>query len=269
MQVKVGCEFALKTVRPTPSVWQVRPRPAAPLSLVSSAWVTTPRLAGSSYLDVFGNLCDRVLLPEGPSILRFDAVAEVAGQPDEVDESAPQVPVESLPDDTLVYLLPSRFCLPDELNDQAWELFGSAPAGWGRVQAVSDWVHEHVAFDYQATSPLTTAADVWRTRTGVCRDFAQLAVTFCRALNFPARYVFGYLPDIGVAPADHPMDFCAWMEVYLGDRWWTFDPRNNQRRVGRVLIGQGRDAVDVAMLTTYGATVLESMTVWAEEVAGT
>ena len=265
MRIRVGCSFEHTTEGPTPTVWQVRPRLDGPHHLRHEAWENKPEMAATSYVDAFGNVCDRMLLPAGASTVRFDAVAEVSGEPDEADESASQVPVEELPDETLVYLLPSRFCLPDLLSDQAWELFGPGPTGWGRVQAVCDWVHENVTFDYMATSPVTTACDVWKGRTGVCRDFAHLGVTFCRALNMPARYVFGYLPDIGVAPSADPMDFCAWMEVYLGGRWWTFDPRNNQRRVGRVLIGRGRDAVDVAMLTTYGAAQLDEMTVWAEE----
>ncbi len=265
MRIRVGCEFVHKATGPTPAIWQVRPRPDGPDGLLSSAWESTPPLATTSYIDAFGNLCDRLVLPEGRSVVRFDAVAEVSGNPDPVDVYALQQPVETLPHDALVYLLPTRFCLSDVLHDEAWELFGSTPPGWARVQAVCDWVHDSVTFDYQNTSPVTTACDVWQSRTGVCRDFAHLGVTFCRALNIPARYVFGYLPDIGVARTAQPMDFCAWMEVYLGDRWWTFDPRNNQRRVGRVLIGRGRDAVDVAMLTTYGATVLESMEVWAGE----
>ncbi|MGH9177103.1 MAG: transglutaminase-like domain-containing protein [Acidimicrobiales bacterium] len=265
MRVHVGCRFRHTTEGPTPTVWQVRPRADGPHDLRSARWDTEPDLRATSYVDSFGNLCDRMLLPAGPSTVVFDAVVDVSGQPDEVDEAAPQVPVEELPDDALVYLLPSRFCLPDLLYDDAWELFGSGPTGWGRAQSVCDWTHEEVKFNYQATSPATTSLDVWRARTGVCRDFAHLAVTLCRALNIPARYAFGYLPDIGVPPPKDPMDFCAWMEVYLGGRWWTFDPRNNQRRIGRVLIGRGRDAVDVAMLTNYGAARLDEMTVWAEE----
>ena len=149
-------------------------------------------------------------------------------------------------------------------ND-AWTLFGSAAPGWQRVEAICDWVHSEIKFGYLDTSPLATAADVFDRRAGVCRDFAHLAVTFCRALNIPARYAFGYLPDIDVPPPSDPMDFCAWMEVYLGGRWWTFDPRNNQARRGRVLIARGRDAVDVAMVSTYGGPQLRSMTVWANE----
>ncbi len=184
---------------------------------------------------------------------------------DLVAPETPQLPVEDLPDDTLLYTLPSRFCQSDALSDTAWQLFGNSEPGWKRVQAVCDWVHEHIRFQYGTSTPLTSAVDVYEQSVGVCRDFTHLAVTFCRALNIPTRYVFGYIPDIGVPPPDDPMDFCAWMEVYLGDRWWTFDPRNNMPRVGRVLIGRGRDALDVAMVTSYGSPTLKQMTVWADE----
>jgi transglutaminase-like putative cysteine protease len=202
--------------------------------------------------------------------LRYDALLEVPDTPDPERLDAAEVPPDQLPDEVLVYTLPSRFCPTQELADDAWSLFGSSPPGWRRVQAISDWVHGEVKFGYLDTSPLVTAMDVFNSRAGVCRDFAHLAVTLCRALNIPARYVFGYLPDIGVPAAPEPMDFCAWMEVFLDGRWWTFDPRNNQRRVGRALIGRGRDAVDVAMVTSFGGPELTSMTVWADAVgAGT
>jgi transglutaminase-like putative cysteine protease len=165
----------------------------------------------------------------------------------------------------MMYLLPSRFCLSDLLYDKAWELFGATDVGYPRAQAVSDWVHEHVTWQGNASSPTTTAANVLESGAGVCRDFAHLGITFLRALNMPARYVFGYLPDIGVPDPGVPMDFCAWLEVYLGGRWFTFDPRNNQRRTGRVVIGRGRDALDVAMVTSYGGAALETLTVWADE----
>jgi transglutaminase-like putative cysteine protease len=165
----------------------------------------------------------------------------------------------------LLFTLPSRYCLSDELSDTAWDLFGNTWPGWERVQAVCDWVHQNVRFQYGTSTPRTTAVDVYEKRVGVCRDFAHLALTFCRAMNIPARYTFGYLPDIGVPPPDEPMDFCAWFEAYLGGRWLTFDPRNNTRRVGRVVIGRGRDALDVAMVTTYGSHTLQSMVVWADE----
>ena len=165
----------------------------------------------------------------------------------------------------LIYTLPSRYCLPDVLGDEAWSRFGGLAPGYRRVQAICDHVHGHLTFQYGSTTALSSAADVNRTGLGVCRDFTHLAISFCRALNIPARYVFGYLPDIDVPPDPAPMDFAAWMEVWLGDRWWTFDPRNNTRRKGRIVIGRGRDASDVAMATTFGGPLLESMLVQAEE----
>jgi transglutaminase-like putative cysteine protease len=181
--------------------------------------------------------------------------------------AAEQLPVEQLPGQLLHFTLPSRYCLSDELMSMAWELFGQTPPGGARVQAICDWVHDNIKFKYGTSNPLTTVVDVYNNRIGVCRDFAHLAISFCRAMNIPARYVFGYLPDLYVPLDPNPMDFAAWMEVYLGDRWWTFDPRNNVRRVGRVLIGRGRDALDVAMLTTFGPATLRSMTVWADVAA--
>jgi transglutaminase-like putative cysteine protease len=209
-----------------------------------------------------------LVIPAGSSEIVYDAVVEIDGLPDLTVPSAAQLPVELLPDDTLHFTLPSRYCLSDELSDTAWQLFGNVTPGWARVQAICDWVHDHIRFAYGSSTPLTTAVDIYKQGVGVCRDFSHLAITFCRALNIPARYVFGYLPDIGVPPPDAPMDFCAWMEVYLADRWYTFDPRNNARRIGHIVIGRGRDALDVAMVTTFGTTTLKQMDVWADEVAG-
>ena len=265
MHVRVGCEFSYAAVGPTATIWQVRPRPEGPHKQLSADWTTSPAVPMSSYLDAYGNLCDRLTLPPGSSKIRFDALMEVSDGWDDVDPGATQAPIEDLPDDTLVFLLPSRFCLSDVLYDTAWELFGAIEPGWARAQGVSDWVHDNVRFDTGISTPTTTAVDVYQSRAGVCRDFAQLGVTFLRALNIPTRYVFGYLPDIGVPVTDAPMDFCAWLEVYLGGRWFTFDPRNNVPRTGRVVIGRGRDALDVAMVTTYGAAVLDAMHVWADE----
>ncbi len=265
MHVRVGCEFRYRAPGPTPTVWQVRPRPEGPHWLLSHTWTTTPPLPVSTYLDVYGNVCDRLSLVEGENVLRYDATVEVPSGVDPADKAAPQLPIEELPDDTLVYLLPSRFCLSDLLHDRAWELFGHVDPGWPRAQAISDWVHDNITFQAGSSTPTTTTVDVLQSGTGVCRDFAHLGLTFCRSVNIPARYVFGYLPDIGVPPPDEPMDFCAWFEAYLGDRWWTFDPRNNVPRTGRVVIGRGRDALDVAMVTSYGGAVLEAMTVWADE----
>jgi transglutaminase-like putative cysteine protease len=266
MQVRVGCEFVHALEAPAHAVIQVEPRLDADFALVDERWDNQPMLASTRYFDGFGNLCRRLTLPAGESTLRYDCLVVVADEGDEVAPDAPELPAGLLPSNVLVYTLPSRFCPSDELSDLAWKLFGSVEPGWNRVQAICDWVHTEVTFGYGSSSPVTTAADVVESRNGVCRDFAHLGVTFCRALGIPARYTFGYLPDIDVEPLDNPMDFCAWMEVFLGGRWWTFDPRNNQRRIGRVLIGRGRDALDVAMVTSFGAADLRSMVVWADKV---
>jgi transglutaminase-like putative cysteine protease len=267
MRIRVGCEFQYDSAGPTPTVWQVRPRADPEQRLASESWDTWPSLPRSSYHDAYGNVCDRLTLAPGQTRLRYDAHVEVPGLVDDADTKARQVPVEALPDEAMVFLLPSRFCLSDVLRNQAWDLFGATKPGWPRVVAVCDWVHENVRFQVGSSNPLTSALDVWESRYGVCRDFAHLGLTLCRSLNIPARYVFGYLPDIGIPPPYEPMDFCAWFEAYLEDRWWTFDPRNNVPRAGRVVIGRGRDALDVAMVTTYGGPILQTMTVWADEIA--
>jgi transglutaminase-like putative cysteine protease len=269
MQIRVGCEFRYEASWPTPTVMQVQPHQDAAPRIVHEAWQLTPSLALHAYTDLYGNTCQRMLIPPGNQVLNYDATVEVSGLADEIVPGAIHHPVEELPDEALLYTLPSRFCLSDVLSDKAWELFGSTEPGWARVQAICDWVHSNIRFQSGTSNSLTTAADVCAAGVGVCRDLTHLAVTFCRAMNIPARYVFGYLPDIGVPPPDAPMDFCAWMEVYLSGRWWTFDPRNNEPRIGRVLIGRGRDALDVAMVTTYGSPRLVQMTVWADEVPST
>jgi transglutaminase-like putative cysteine protease len=268
MLVRVGCEFQYEIAFATPSVLQIQPRPDGEHRLLREHWEATPEVAVHEYHDMYGNICRRLTMPPGSWRLLYDAVVEVPERVDDINLSARQAPVEELPDETLIYTMPSRYCLSDALSDTAWELFGPVQPGWPRVQAICDWVHNSLQFAYGASNPLTTSHDVYQQRRGVCRDFAQLAVTFCRALNIPARYVFGYLPDIDVPLTDAAMDFCAWFEAYIGDRWYTFDPRNNTPRKGRVLIGRGRDALDVAMVTSYGAPLLRQMTVWADEWTG-
>ena len=267
--LQVGCEFMYDSAIETPAVFQVQPYEAGPATVMRQEWETTPELPRHGYTDLYGNDCQRVNLPPGASMVRYDALVSVPDATEEVDLDAPEVAVTDLPDEALHYTLPSRYVLPDVLADEAWQRFGGLKPGYRRVQAIVDHVNGHLQFGYGTSTALTTAADVYESRQGVCRDFAHLAITFCRALNIPARYVFGYLPDMDVVLEPAEMDFAAWMEVYLGDRWWTFDPRNNQPRKGRILIGRGRDALDVAMVTTYGAPVLTGMKVWSDEVEAT
>ncbi len=264
-RVRVGCEFVYVAAIDTPTVLQVEPRNAAPVSLVQREWSGQPRVHVRRYADLYGNPCVRLVLPAGRCVLRYDALALVPDATEDADEQAPELPPDELPDEVLIYTLPSRYCLPDMLGDEAWSRFGAMPRGYPRVRAICDYVHTHLTFSYGSSDARSTAVDVNTSGFGVCRDFTHLAISFCRALNIPARYVFGYLPGMDVPPDPAPMDFAAWMEVWLGDRWWTFDPRNNRRRKGRILIGRGRDASDVAMVTTFGAPVLESMCVHAAE----
>jgi transglutaminase-like putative cysteine protease len=264
MLVSVGCQFEFETAEVTPSLWQIRPHREGEHRIVAETW--EPPGPTRTYFDGYDNTCDRVNLPSGRSVMRYDATVEVASIPDETDEGAKAVPLEDLPDEAFVHLLPSRFCWPDTLYDSAWELFAPVEPGWSRVQAVCDWVHGEIQYEVGTSTAITTAYDVWQSRRGVCRDFTHLGITLCRALNVPTRYVAGYLPDIAVAPPDLPMDFCSWFEAWLDGRWWTFDPRNNERRVGRVVIARGRDALDAAMVTTWGDAELKLMEVWADEV---
>ena len=264
IRLRVGCEFKYDVSAPTAATVQVRPRSDSTHRLVTETWSTDPEVPVDEYADLYGNPVKRLVMPAGPLTITYDAIVAVPNEPDEDASAIPQPGPEEMPGDLLHFTLPSRYCLSDELMDTAWNLFGQTEPGGARVQAVCDWVHDNIAFQYGSSNPLTTAVDVLHQRKGVCRDLTHLAVTFCRALNIPARYVFGYLPDLYVPPVPDPMDFAAWMEVWLGDRWWTFDPRNNKRRVGRVLIGRGRDALDVAMITTFGAASFKSMKVWAD-----
>lgn len=267
VDIAIGCHLVFDVAHPTHAVVVVEPHVDEEWRVSGARFSVRPEVPTSTYVDLFGNRCRRMTLPVGRVELQFAATAESDGVPDAADTDARELAPADLPDDALVFLLPSRYCQSDQVGTFAFQQFGAVPPGWSRVQAISQWVHDHVRFDYGAASPLTTAVDVLNDGHGVCRDFAHLAIALCRALNIPARYVFGYLPDIDVPITDAPMDFCAWMEVYLDDRWYTFDPRNHQLRIGRTVIGRGRDAADVAMVTTFGGVVLETMTVIAEQIA--
>jgi transglutaminase-like putative cysteine protease len=225
---------------------------------------TEPKIDVTSYLDTFGNRCARFVAPRGHLRLSGSTLIRDSGQPDPISPYAAESPVADLPNDMLVFLLSSRYCEVDRFSNIAYELFGQMAPGWSRVQAICDWVHSKVTFNYQQARPTKTAMDVYTERVGVCRDFQHLAIAFCRALNIPARYATGYLGDIGV-PVVLPMDFSAWFEVWLDGRWWAFDARNNQPRIGRVLMATGRDAADVALTTSFGQADLRYFFVVTEE----
>jgi transglutaminase-like putative cysteine protease len=231
------------------------------------AIVLEPCVPISGYSDVFGNQCSRILAPAGAMCISTDTIVRDTGLPDPSAPDAAQVPIQDLPDDTLTFLIASRYCDSDRLLDLAWTLFGRTPPGWARVQAVSDFVHQRIAFGYEHALVSRSASQAYEERRGVCRDYAHLAIAFCRALNIPARYCTGYLGDVGTPPPYPPGDFAAWFEAYLGGQWHTFDPRNNVPRIGRVLLARGRDAADVAITTTFGPNSLQGFRVWTDEVA--
>ncbi len=231
-----------------------------------SDFVTTPAVPISIYRDQFGNQCRRMVAPAGDFSMTIGGIIEDSGDPDPIERSLPEVPVAELPDDVLVYLLGSRYCETDRLSEFAWRQFGALQPGWDRVQAVVDFVHRHIAFGYHHARDTRTAAEALEERVGVCRDFAHLTIALCRALNIPARYVNGYLGDIGVPKDPAAMDFSAWCEIYLGGRWYAFDARHNTPRIGRIPVAYGRDATDVPLVHSFGQHVLTSFKVWTDEV---
>jgi transglutaminase-like putative cysteine protease len=269
MRIRIGYEIAYECRQPTPAILTLRVHPSRAGDLETpDVVVTEPPLPINEYIDGFGNICSRVTFPPGLTTVRADAVLRDSGLPDPIVADAAQHEVPDLPSDCLVFLLGSRYCETDRLMETAWQLFGAGPLGWARVQAILDYVHDHVKFGYEFARPTKSASDVHIERAGVCRDFAHLAVTFCRCMNIPARYVTGYLGDIGVPPDPTPMDFSAWFEAFLGGRWYAFDARHNTPRIGRIVIARGRDASDVAISNSFGHTTLASFKVWTDEVRG-
>jgi len=227
---------------------------------------TIPAIPTRTYLDTFGNTVQRFIAPPGDLTITSDAVIKDSGLPDPIDLDAKEVPIEQLPDETLVFLLGSRYCETDRLADIAWRHFGSSPRGWRRVQAICDFVCDHLTFGYEYARATRTAFEAYEERIGVCRDFAHLAVAFCRCMNIPARYANGFLGDIGVPPDPAPMDYNAWFEVFLDGRWFTFDARHNTPRIGRITVARGRDATDIPLVTSFGRHTLKAFRVWTDEV---
>ena len=268
MQIRLGYELIFDC-----------PQPTALIAMLSIHWsrisdlvrpdhlITNPVAPVKAYRDLFGNWCSRIAAPQGQLTLTADTLIRDPGKPDPVAPSAQQHEVQDLPEETLIFLLGSRYCETDLLSETAWKLFANSPLGWGRVQAICDFVHDHLEFGYPYACATRTAFQAFNERKGVCRDFAHLAIALCRCMNIPARYCTGYLGDIGVPASPDPMDFSGWFEAYVGGNWYTFDARHNTPRVGRVLIARGRDAADVPLSISFGPSTLKSFRVWTDEVA--
>lgn len=268
MLIQTGFEIALTFPQPTAVVLTLHVHPSRAASLRSpEQFEVDPPVALGEYTDSFGNRCNRLFVTSGRLVVRSAAIVEDCGEPDPQAWTALLHPVQDLPDDTLLFLLASRYCEVDsELKDLAGSLFNATPPGWPRVQAICNFVFQHLRFDYLQARSNRTALEAFRERTGVCRDYTHLAITLCRCMNIPARYCTGYLGDIGVPASQDPMDFSAWFEAYLGGSWYAFDPRNNIPRIGRILMARGRDAADAALSTTFGVSRLESFRVWTDEI---
>ena len=268
MRIRIGYDITYECPQPVPMVLMLNVHYSRASDLETpDHLMTSPGVPVTGYRDAFGNWCSRIVAPAGRIRIKGDAVIRDSGATDPVLPHARQHPVQDLPEETLMFLLGSRYCDTDRLSDIAWQLFHSAPMGWGRVQAICDFVHHHITFGYEFARPTRTAFEAYTEQRGVCRDFAHLGVALCRAMNIPARYCTGYLSDIGTPKPWSAMDFAGWFEAYLDGAWHTFDPRNNVPRQGRILIARGRDAVDVPISNTFGANTLVHFQVVTDEIA--
>ena len=267
MQIRVGYELIYDCPQPTPMVLMLNIHHTRAADIVvPDRMASEPSVLMTPYRDAFGNWCTRLLAPQGRLRLTASSLINDTGQPDEVAVTEQQHAVQELPEESLMFLLGSRYCETDRLTSIAWDLFGKSPTGAGRIQAICDYVHRRISFSYQDARSTRTAFEALQEGKGVCRDYAHLAIAFCRCMNIPARYCTGYLGDMGTPPPYGTMDFAAWFEAYIGGRWYTFDARNNTPRIGRVLMARGRDATDVAISNTFGPNTLAGFTVWADEV---
>ena len=268
MIIKIGFDVQFEVPAPTPMILMLYVHPSRQPDLRAEEKIKVePDIPLTDFTDLYGNRCARILAPAGDIRFSLETFIEDSGQPDEQNPGAIQHPVQDLPNDTLPFLLTSRYCEVDKLSDIAWQLFGNMAPGWPRAQAICAWVHKHITFGYQFADSTKSAFDVYNDPRGVCRDYSHLAVAFCRCMNIPARYATGYMGDIGV-PLVLPMDFSGWYEVYLGGRWYTFDARHNVPRIGRVVMARGRDAADVALTTNFGRAVLKKFFIISDELPG-
>ena len=268
MRIRCGYEITYECPQPTPMLALLNVHSSRYQDLETPDLLrTNPQIAVTQYHDGFSNLCSRFVLPAGRTVISADFVVRDSGEPDPVSAGAIQHPVENLPNEVIVYLLASRYCETEHLSNLAWSLFGDIPPGWGRAQAIVKYAHERITFGYEHARATKTAFEAHEEQQGVCRDYAHLAITLCRCMNIPARYCTGYLPDIGV-PVTGEMDFSAWFEVYLGDRWHILDARHNKPRIGRILMARGRDATDAAITTSFGPNTLAGFKVIGEELPG-
>lgn len=265
LRVRVGCDVLYEVEHPTPMLFVVQAQSGGEQHVLYEQQVIAPQIPLEHLCDSYGNRVWRLVAQPGMLQVRYDALVAVPAPPDPILPDLPKTLIEALPGEVISYLWPTRYCPSDRLIGEAWRLFGHVAGGWAQVQAVCDWIHTEIEYGSGSTST-TDSVEVYEARRGVCRDFAHLAVTFCRALNIPARYVCGYLPDIGVEPPPTPMDFHAWFQVWLDGAWRTFDARHNRPRTGRILIATGRDAVDGAWATVFGSARLVRLHVWADEV---
>lgn len=274
MQIQCGFDLEFEIPAPTPMLLALYLHPSRAGDHVPRGGVgaerealrISPEVPVHDYSDAFGNRVGRIVAPAGRLAISHRVVVRDTGVPDQTIEGLDQHPIQDLPDGVVQFLLASRYCEVDRFMPLAWDLFGKTKPGWERVKTIVDFVNSHVTFGYAFARPTKTAWDAYEEKKGVCRDFQHLAITFCRCMNIPARYVTGYLGDIGVPADPAPMDFSAWMEVYLGGKWRTLDARHNRPRVGRVLMAVGRDATDVALTTSFGPTRLEKFFVVTDEV---
>ena len=267
MKIKIGFDIEFELPGPTPMILMLYVHPSRQKDLLAAEKIVIdPAIPLSDFTDLYGNRCARIFASPGNLRLALETLIQDSGEPDAIVPNAPQANIQDLPDEVLPFLLTSRYCEVDKLSDTAWQLFGSTEPGWPRAQAICDWVHKHITFNYQHADPTKSAYDVYQDGRGVCRDFSHLALAFFRCMNIPARYVTGYMGDIGV-PVVLPMDFSGWFEGYLGGRWYTFDARHNKPRIGRIVMAVGRDAADVALTTNFGRAILKKFFVISDEIS--